>query len=150
MTNLILDPLTPWIIIAIGILFITFEIFITSFILIWFGIGFILTGILSYIIDFYNSLWQFALASFIGIISMLILRNKLMSKFLKPKDNMPKDNFFDEKGIGIIYNNQVKYKATYWKIKKIKPFDIKDNMEVTVLNIKKGIATIQPIEKEDI
>ena len=72
-TQIILSVLDPYILLAIGIALIAFESVIVSFVLIWFGVGFVLTALISYIYIFGDGIWQIATASIISLIFMLPL-----------------------------------------------------------------------------
>jgi membrane protein implicated in regulation of membrane protease activity len=110
-----LSVIDPYILLGIGVILIAFEAIIASFILIWFGIGFILTGLISYGYSFDDGIWQLALASVISLLLLALLRKKAFEKFLK-SDEKISDNFLNEKGIGEIKNKKVFYKGTYWEI----------------------------------
>ena len=110
-----LNVIDPYVLLGIGVVLIAFEAIITSFILIWFGIGFVLTAFISYAYTFEDGIWQIALASFISLILLFLLRKKTFKKFLKSEEEIS-DNFLNEKGFGEIKNNKVFYKGTYWEI----------------------------------
>jgi len=110
-----LNVIDPYILLGIGVILIAFESIITSFILIWFGIGFVLTAFISYVYTFEDGIWQIALASFISLVLLFLLRKKTFKKFLKSEEDIS-DNFLNEKGFGEIKNNKVFYKGTYWEI----------------------------------
>ena len=105
-TQIILSVIDPYILLAIGVALITFEAVIVSFVLVWFGVGFVLTAFISYIYVFDDGIWQIATASLISLILLLLLRKKVLESFLKSKKDIS-DNFLDEKGIGEIKNSKV-------------------------------------------
>lgn len=142
-TQIILSVIDPYILLAIGVALIAFEALIASFVLIWFGFGFILTALISYVYIFSDGLWQIAIASIFSLILLLLFRKKALESFLKSKKDIS-DNFLDEKGIGEIKNSKVFYKATYWDIDS--KFDEKEFVEgekVIVLKTYKNHATIE-------
>ena len=142
-TQIILSMIDPYILLAIGIALIAFEAIITSFILIWFGTGFIITALISYVYIFPNGVWQIAIASIISLVLLIFLRKKVLESFLKSRKDIS-DNFFDKKGIGEIRNSKVLYKATYWDIDST--LDEKEFVEgekVVVLKTHKNTATIE-------
>ena len=110
-----LSVIDPYILLGIGIMLIAFEAIITSFILIWFGLGFMITAFISYVYPFNDGVWQLALASFISLLLLFLLRKKTFEKFLTPEDAIS-DDFLNEKGFGEIKNQKVFYKGTYWEI----------------------------------
>jgi membrane protein implicated in regulation of membrane protease activity len=113
--KIMLSVIDPYILLGIGVVLIAFEAVVTSFILIWFGIGFILTAFISYLYPFNDGMWQLAIASFISILLLLLLRKRTFKKFLSSDEKIT-DNFLNEKGIGEIKNKKVFYKGTYWEI----------------------------------
>lgn len=142
-TQIIFSVIDPYILLAIGVALIALEAVIASFVLIWFGIGFVLTALLSYFLAFNDGIWQIATASIISLILLLMLRKKALESFLKSKKDIS-DNFFDEKGIGEIRNSKVFYKATYWDIdSKLDEKEFVDGEKVVVLKTHKNKATIE-------
>ena len=108
-TQIILSVIDPYILLAIGVALIAFEAVIVSFVLVWFGVGFVLTAFISYIYVFDDGIWQIATASIISLILLLLLRKKVLESFLKSKKDIS-DDFLNEKGIGEIKNSKVFYK----------------------------------------
>ena len=143
LTQIILDVLDPYILLAIGVALIAFEAIIASFVLIWFGLGFILTALISYVYIFSDGLWQIAIASIFSLILLLLFRKKALESFLKSKKDIS-DNFLDEKGIGEIKNSKVLYKATYWDIdSELDEKEFVEGEKVVVLKTFKNQATIE-------
>ena len=143
LTQIILDVLDPYILLAIGVALIAFEAVIASFVLIWFGLGFILTALISYVYIFSDGLWQIAIASIFSLILLLLFRKKALESFLKSKKDIS-DNFLDEKGIGEIKNSKVLYKATYWDIdSELDEKEFVEGEKVVVLKTFKNQATIE-------
>ena len=142
-TQIIFSVIDPYILLAIGVALIALEAVIASFVLIWFGIGFVLTALLSYFLAFNDGIWQIATASIISLILLLMLRKKALESFLKSKKDIS-DNFFDEKGIGEIRDSKVFYKATYWDIdSKLDEKEFVDGEKVVVLKTHKNKASIE-------
>ena len=65
-TQIILDISQPYILLAIGITLIALETFIGSFVVIWFGLGFIITAGISYFYEFSDGIWEIATVSIIS------------------------------------------------------------------------------------
>ncbi|MDD2896544.1 MAG: nodulation efficiency protein D [Aliarcobacter sp.] len=142
-TQIILSVIDPYILLAIGVALIAFEAVIASFVLIWFGLGFILTALISYVYIYSDGLWQIATASILSLILLLLFRKKALESFLKSKRDIS-DNFLDEKGIGEIKNSKVLYKATYWDIDSaIDEKEFVEGEKVVVLKTFKNKATIE-------
>jgi membrane protein implicated in regulation of membrane protease activity len=141
--QIIISVIDPYILLGIGIVLIAFEAILASFILIWFGIGFVVTAGISCIYPFSDGIWQIATASIISLFLIFLLRKKVLEAFLESKRNIS-DNFFDEKGIGEIKNSKVLYKATYWDIdSKLDEKEFVEGEKVIVLKTHKNRATIE-------
>ena len=144
-TQIILDISQPYILLAIGITLIALETFIGSFIIIWFGLGFIITAGISYFYEFSDGIWEIATVSVISLLLILFLRKKFTKIFMKSDINVS-DDFFNEKGIGEIKNSKVFYKGTYWNIDPlINQKEFVEGEKIVVLKILKNNATIKKI-----
>ena len=110
-----LNVIDPYILLAIGVALVALEALIASFIVIWFGIGFLIVAIISFFFIFSAGVWQLATISLISIFLILFLRKKVVDTFSKSKIEVS-DDFLNEKGIGEIKNSKVFYKGTYWEI----------------------------------
>jgi membrane protein implicated in regulation of membrane protease activity len=141
--KIMLSVIDPYILLGIGVVLIALEAVVTSFILIWFGIGFVLTAFISYAYPFNDGLWQLAIASFISILLLLLLRKRTFKKFLSSDEKIT-DNFLNEKGIGEIKNEKVFYKGTYWEIDAdVDESIFKECEKVLVTKTFKNFATIE-------
>ena len=139
----ILDVIDPFILLAIGIALIAFEALIASFILIWFGVGFVVIAIVSSVYMFSDGIWQIAAASIISLLLLFLLRKKVLEKFLNSRKDIS-DDFLNEKGIGEIRNSKVFYKATYWDIdSNIDEKEFVEGEKVVVLKTHKNTAIIE-------
>lgn len=144
-TQIILDISQPYILLAIGITLIALETFIGSFIVIWFGLGFIITAGISYFYEFSDGIWEIATVSVISLLLILFLRKKFTKIFMKSDINVS-DDFFNEKGIGEIKNSKVFYKGTYWNIDPlINQKEFVEGEKIVVLRILKNNATIKKL-----
>lgn len=112
---MLLDVINPYILLGIGVVLIGLEAVIASFILIWFGLGFVITAFLSMYIDFSDGVWQLGVVAIISLLFIVLLRKKLLEKLLASKENIS-DNFLEEGGYGEIKNSKVFFKGTYWEI----------------------------------
>jgi len=144
-TLITLSAFDFYILFAIAIALITLEMFLYSFIVIWFGLGFIIVGFLSFFYPFERAIWQLAIVSIISLAFLFLFRKKFLAKFLKSQKEL-KDNFFDEKGVGEIKNSKVFYKGTYWEINSdIDEKEFIEGEKVLVLKVSNNHATIQKI-----
>lgn len=138
-----LSAVDPYILLAIGVALVALEALIASFILIWFGISFIIVAIISYFVVFSGAVWQLATVSLISIILILVLRKKVVEIFLKSKVEVS-DDYLNEKGIGEIKNSKVFYKGTYWDIdSQLDEKEFIEGEKVEVLKTFKNKATIE-------
>jgi len=145
METLILSPLSPTVLIALGVLFIALEALVMSFVVIWFGVGLIVVGISSYFIHYTDGMWQLALSGIVAMLLLFILRSTLMKKFCDAKDRPPKDDFLNEAGEGVIKDGKVYYKSIFWTIDSDETFQ--ENDKVTVLKAYKGRATVKRLKE---
>jgi membrane protein implicated in regulation of membrane protease activity len=138
-----LSLIEPYILLAIGIALRAIEALLVSFVVIWFGIGFIIVAVISYFYGFSDGMWQLAFVSLISLILLFLFRKKFLDKFSKSQVEVS-DNFFNEKGIGEIKNSKVFYKGTYWEIdSNIDEKEFIEGEKVTVLKTSKNQAKIE-------
>ena len=138
-----LSAVDPYILLAIGVALVALEALIAAFILIWFGISFIIVAVISYFVVFSGAVWQLATVSLISIILILVLRKKVVEIFLKSKVEVS-DDYLNEKGIGEIKNSKVFYKGTYWDIdSQLDEKEFIEGEKVEVLKTFKNKATIE-------
>ncbi len=76
----LLDIINPYILLGIGIVLIAFEAMFVSFILIWFGLGFILTAFISMGYDYSDGAWQLGTVSIISLAFILLFKKKTFKK----------------------------------------------------------------------
>jgi len=105
--------LSAFTLIGIGILFISLEIFFLSFYIMWIGLGFVLVGIISFFYKFSDGYIQISLSVIVGVILLLIFKNKFKRWVFKKTPKM-KDEFLEEEGIGEVREEKIYYKGTYW------------------------------------
>lgn len=142
-TQIMLSVIDPYILLAIGILFVAFEAMLGSFVIIWFGIGFGITAFISNFYTFSDGIWQLATVSFISILLLVFFRKKVLETVLKSKTEIS-DDFLNERGIGEIKNSKVFYKGTYWEIdSENKTDNFEEGEKVVVLKTSKNTASIQ-------
>ena len=141
-----LNVIDPYILLAIGVALVALEALIASFIVIWFGIGFLIVAIISFFFIFSAGVWQLATISLISIFLILFLRKKVVDTFSKSKIEVS-DDFLNEKGIGEIKNSKVFYKGTYWEFDpNINKDDFKEDEKIIVLETSKNIAFIEKLK----
>ena len=135
--------MSAWIFIALGIIFIIAEVLFMDFTLIFFGIGFLSVGILSF---FIGLSWQIQLlsAAVLSIVLLVMLKKRIKTAFFKPKEKL-EDNFLDENGVGEIKNGMVYYKSTFWKSDEIA--NLNEGDKVKVKGVKNGQIVLEFDEK---
>lgn len=138
-----LSVIDPYILLAIGVALVAIEAFTVSFIVIWFGIGFLIVAIISFFFIFSGAIWQLAIVSLVSLFLLVLFRKKFLVRFSKSQREL-KDDFFNEKGVGEIKNSKVFYKATYWDIdSKLDEKEFVEGEKVEVLKTSNNKATIQ-------
>jgi len=150
----ILSIIAPMYLIAIGVLLIALEALFYSFILIWFGIAFILVGLLTSIdisttdgissSIYTDGLWQLASVGIIALILLLLLRSRVLNRFLKPSKHQHNDDFLNTSGIGEIHEGRVYFKGTYWEYHN-KDTNFKDGESVQVISTQGNTAIIEKL-----
>ncbi|PSM51864.1 nodulation efficiency protein D (NfeD) [Campylobacter blaseri] len=124
-----LDPINLFIIAAICL---AFELMIANFILIFFGLGFFIVGILSFFIKI-SWEWQMLIAFVLSLVLMFVLKKPFKRWFHRYSEEI-KDNYFDEEGVGEIKNGMVYYKGTFWQSDDIA--GLEEGAKVEVLGVK--------------
>ena len=131
--------MSAWIFVALGIGFIIAEVLFMDFTLIFFGIGFLSVGILSFFVGFSWQI-QLLLAAMLSIMLLVMLKKRIKTAFFKSKEKL-EDNFLDESGVGEIKNGMVYYKSTFWKSEEIA--NLKDGDKVQVKGVKNGQIVLE-------
>lgn len=98
---------------ALGILLVAIEIIFFSFFLFWIGVGFVIVAFISTFILFESPITQVALAFFIGLVLVFLLRKWSMNLVTKTQNS--EEERVHKSGIGIVDNGLVKMDGTYWK-----------------------------------
>ena len=137
--------MSAWIFVALGIIFIIAEVLFMDFTLIFFGIGFLLIGVLSFFINFSWQI-QLLLAAVLSVVLLVALKKRIKAKFFRPKEKL-EDNFLDETGMGEIKNGMVYYKSTFWKSDEIA--GLKDGDKVQVKGVKNGQIVLETDKNRD-
>lgn len=138
-----MNPIDYIYLIAIGIAFMAFEIVISSFVLFWFGLGFLSVGCISIFYPFSDGLIQIALSFTLGALMLYTLKDRFVKTFMNSQEKHT--DFFEEKGTGIVQNGKIFYKGTYWDAN----LDgLKEGDKVIVTKINHGNLEIQKLEYE--
>ncbi|NQY93934.1 MAG: nodulation efficiency protein D [Campylobacteraceae bacterium] len=139
----LIDVIDIYILLGIGVILIALEVFITSFVLFWFGLGFIICALISKYYQFSDGIWQILVSCAIAFLLLILFRKKVIEKFLQSKE-VVNDDFLNEQGTGEIRNSKVYFKGTYWEIDSINPEDVFENGDkVQVIETHKNYAKIK-------
>ena len=123
---------------AIGILLIGLEALIFSFVLFFFGIGFIVVALISQFYLFDNGLVQVAVAFVFALLFAGVFRKNLLQKISQESKEVEERAHVS--GFGTVEEGMVKFHGTYWKSvedistyeegSKVEVVDVVDNMVV--------------------
>lgn len=132
------------ILLIVGIFAVVVEIFFASFFLLFIGIGFCITALLEYFLEFERFgnplMWQSVSICAFSLISLVLLRKPIKSWFHRSQHY--KDNLFDE-GVGEIREGMVYFKGTLWAYEtSSQNFTPKEGDKVKVVAIKGNKAII--------
>ena len=137
--------MSAWIFIAVGIVCVIAEVLFMDFTLIFFGIGFLSVGILSFFVGFSWQI-QLLLAAVLSVVLLMLLKKRVKTAFFKPKEKL-EDNFLNESGVGEIKNGMVYYKSTFWKSDEIA--NLNEGDKVKVKGVKNGQIVLEFDDKFD-
>jgi len=128
---------------AIGLGLIALEGLLFSFIILWFGVGFLIVALLELFYHVDTFLIQLAIVAVISMLFILLFRKKLLIKFSKQKHS---DNFFNEEGYGVVKNGMIFYKGTFWELDgSLNIEDFKEGERVFVSKVRENRAVINHI-----
>ena len=136
-----MEAIEAYYLLAIGILLIGLEALTFSFILFFFGLGFLVVSFISYFYVFENGIAQIALAFIIALVLAFSLRNYLLKKISKPKTEMEERTHIC--GIGIVNGEAIKFEGTFWKtLDDISSY--KDGEQVEIIDVKDNMVVLKP------
>ncbi len=138
-------PIIPaWGMLTLGVLLLGAELLSVTFVMLFFGIAFILVGLVGFFVSWPSGEVQLLLAMVLGGILTFALRGFLMQGMAK--EDLPLETMqVGETGL-IVENDghlRVDYKGTTWGFKKNAEFDVQDGDEVLVVELKNNVAFIQ-------
>lgn len=137
-----------WGLVALGALLVAAEIFIMAFIVMWFGIGAILTGLLTLLIPDMNLGLQVLLAGLFGGVLMYLLRDRFVSK-----DNAeaePLYTFSAGKGTLVVSGEGtvlVNSNGTYWRVAnldELQDYRLEAGQPVSISRFENNAAYLDP------
>lgn len=135
-----------WILIFGTILLVIELLLVNSFYILWYGIGFILSGGIGWLFGYENYTIQGFIGVAIGAILMFLFRKKLLSKIFKINN---KDEFLLEKGRGVVLEDSlVKFRGTTWKYENRSDDTFETGEEVLVIPATNNNVFIEKITKK--
>jgi|SRR5690554_460392 len=109
--------LSWWALLSLGVALIIAELFIGAFIVLWFGIGAVVAGALSFFIPDMNLGLQLLLASLIGVVLMYFFRDRYVAERNATQEDLgtfqaTKGTLYltEESGLFVVAN------GTYWQV----------------------------------
>lgn len=138
----IFEPFSLSILFGLGFGLIALEVLLGSFFVLWFGLGFLIVGLVHWVYPFSDGLWQLISVAVISAI-LLILFYKRLKKFIKKSEKEIKQDFLNEQGYGVYKEGMIDYKGTMWKFEP--SLDLNENERVRVLKTHKSTAFIEKL-----
>ncbi len=135
---MLLPPIEPVYLLSAGVALTAIEIVTASFVLFWFGIGFVLIAGISLLYDFEDGMVQLAWAFSIGVVLMYLLRAKFVQYVMASKERH--HDSFEGGGEGVVQNGRVFFRGTYWDAD-VEGYE--EGAKVTVLRLEHGRAVIE-------
>ncbi|MEA3228577.1 MAG: hypothetical protein U9P38_05825 [Campylobacterota bacterium] len=124
-----METITCSYLLALGILLIGLEAIIFSFILFFFGVGFIIVSGISCFYSFDNGLSQIAVAFVFALILAFLLRDYFLNKLSAPNDEVEQRTHIS--GFGYVAEDSIKFDGTYWKtLDNLEPYKDGDRVEI--------------------
>lgn len=118
MTSIGLIEFIPnWWLISLGLVLIGLEIFLGLFILLWFGIGLVVVGLLGFFVDFGYGEIQLIFATAIGLVLLFAFRRKVVTGTNAQVEQLATYQA-GEMGVLSLVNNQwmIFYHGTHWLV----------------------------------
>lgn len=142
----ILPVIPAWVMLTLGVLLLGAELLSATFVMLFFGIAFILVGLVGFFVNWPSGEVQLLLAMVLGGVLTFALRGFFMPGM--EKQELPLETM-QVGDTGIIVENdghlRVDYKGTTWGFKKKGDFKIKAGDEVLVEELKNNVAFIQKL-----
>lgn len=125
-----------WVLVSLGIALVIAELFIGAFITLWFGIGAIVTGMLTLLVPDINVGLQLLLSTLIGGVLMFALR----SRYLTARNAEPEHMHTFSAAQGRLHISStgavsVFANGTYWSIENINSIQSAEQVDGTTVSI---------------
>ncbi|WP_141737060.1 NfeD family protein [Marinobacter sp. X15-166B] len=128
--------LSWWLLVSLGVALVIAEMFIGTFVVLWFGIGAILTGLLTLMMPDLNLGLQLLLSTLVGAVLMFLLRSRYLTPGNAESDAM--HTFTATEGrlhLGSNGTYSVFANGTYWGIQNIDAIDPEARVEGATVSI---------------
>jgi len=141
-------PIIPaWVMLTIGMALLGIELLIGSFVVMFFGIAFILVGGAGFFIEWSSGEIQLLFAILLGGVLTFALRGLLMKGM--DKEDMPLETMLVG-DLGEIVSHggelRVMYKGTTWTFKSLDDHEPIAGEEVTVESLKNNVAYVKKVD----
>jgi membrane protein implicated in regulation of membrane protease activity len=139
----ILDAIPVWIMLSIGFALLAVELITATFIVMFFGLAFILVGVIGFFVDWSSGEFQLLIAMLLGGVLTFALRG-LVTKGLS-KEDLPLETMqTGDTGQIEVHDGhlRVNYKGTTWAFKNMSDDEVRDGDEVIVTELKNNTAYI--------
>ncbi len=128
---------------AIALVLITLEVFIYSFVVFWFGLGFLIVSFVEFIYPMNDVILQLCFVVIFSFLFLILFRKKFLNKFSKGQ-KIIKDDFLNDSGYGEVKNGKIFFKGTFWEFEgNLDEKEFKDGEKVFVEKTKNNIAYIK-------
>jgi len=138
-------PLIPaWIMLTIGFALLGLELVMGTFVVIFFGLAFIIIGAAGFFIEWSAGEIQLLLVMLLGGVLTFGLRGFLMKGM--DKEDLPLETMqVGDTGLIVAHGGdlRVMYKGTTWTFKNNGENDVAEDDEVTILELKNNVAYIK-------
>jgi len=133
--------MTPLILISIGLLLLVSDIFLFTVVLLWFGAGFIIVGV----VDFFYPMTLLIQILSISVTTLLLVvtLTRPLKRWLNSSDEKIDEDFLNVEGDGKIFQGMVKYKGTQWRYESKSGKKYHEGDKVKVSKTAHGIAYIE-------
>lgn len=128
---------------ALGVVLIALEVFVASFVVIWFGLGFLLVSFVELVFPINDIVWQICFVAILSLIFLFLFRKKVLKRFSKAQKEI-KDDFLNESGYGEVKNGKIFYKGTFWEFEgDLDEKEFQNGEKIFVEKTKNNIAYIK-------
>jgi len=146
MEGAIIPTLSAWTLIALGVILMSLELFMTVFIMLFFGLAFVVVGLASFVWNMSGDM-QILAGLILGALFLFLLRKAFLKSMNQAEE--VKLETFEEGDMGKIveFNNEfrVDYKGTTWTIKNKHEVILESGQMVKVVSIENNQASVETL-----